>query len=120
MIGASLLFQRRPETFEMQFIDVLVTCPDRASAEAIARACVSERLAACANIGSGMTSIYWWKDVVEQAEETPLLLKTRAGLFERLSQRVKALHPYDVPCIIATELAAVEPDYAAWLEAETR
>jgi periplasmic divalent cation tolerance protein len=119
MIGAPLLFQRRPEAFEMQFIDVLVMCPDHACAEAIARACVEERLAACANIGAGVSSVYWWKGVVEQAEEVPLLLKTRAGLFGRLSERVKALHPYDVPCIIATELVAVEAGYAAWLEGET-
>ena len=103
----------------MQFIDVLVTCPDRACAEAIARACVGERLAACGNIGAEVSSVYWWKGVVEEAEEVPLLLKTRAGLFGRLSERVKALHPYDVPCIVATEFVAVEAGYAAWLEGET-
>ena len=103
----------------MQFIDVLVTCPDRACAEAIARACVRERLAACANIGAAIFSVYAWKGAVEEAEEVPLLLKTRAGLFERLSQRLKTLHPYEVPCIVAMEFAAVEPEYARWLEEET-
>ncbi len=48
-----------------------------------------------------------------------LHLKTRASSFEKLSARVKAEHPHDVPCIIATELVAMEPAYAAWLEAET-
>jgi periplasmic divalent cation tolerance protein len=103
----------------MTFIDVLITCPDRASAETIARACVDERLAACANIGGDVTSIYRWNDAVETADEITLLLKTRADLFHKLSARAKALHPYEVPCIIATELIAVEPAYAAWLEAET-
>lgn len=103
----------------MNFIDVLVTCPDRACAEAIARACVEEKLAACANIGPGITSIYRWKGAIEEAEEVPLLLKTRAALFERLSARVIALHPYEVPCVIATELAAVESAYARWLEEAT-
>jgi periplasmic divalent cation tolerance protein len=103
----------------MQFIDVLVTCPDRAVAESLARTLLQERLAACANIGAGISSIYGWKGVIEAAEEVPLLLKTRAPLFGQLSGRVKALHPYETPCIIATELAEVEPAYAAWLEAET-
>ena len=103
----------------MTFIDVLITCPDRACAELIARACVAERLAACANIGTGIASVYRWQGAIAEAEETPLLLKTRGGLFERLCARVKALHPYDVPCIIATELVAVAPAYAAWLQAET-
>ena len=103
----------------MKFIDALVTCPDRASAETIARALVEERRAACANIGAGVTSIYRWKDAIEQADEIPLMLKTRASLFGRLAARVKALHGYEVPCIVAMELADVEPAYAAWLEQET-
>ncbi len=103
----------------MKLIDVLVTCPDRASAEAIARALVEERLAACANIGAGAASIYRWKGAIEQADEIPLMLKTRAGLFARLAERVKALHSYEVPCIVAMELADVEPAYAAWLQQET-
>ncbi len=103
----------------MQFIDVLVTCPDRQVASRIARTLVDERLAACANIGEAIESIYRWKDAIEEANEFPLLLKTRASLFERLSERVKSIHPYEVPCIVAMDLVAVEPAYAAWLEAET-
>ncbi|HVY87945.1 MAG TPA: divalent-cation tolerance protein CutA [Hyphomonadaceae bacterium] len=103
----------------MIFIDVLITCPDRASAEAIARACVEERLAACANIGGDVTSIYRWHGAIERAGEVALYLKTRASLFDRLADRVKQLHPYDVPCIIAMELWKLDAAYAAWLEAET-
>lgn len=103
----------------MSFIDIVITCPDRAGAETIARACMEERLAACANIGGSVTSIFRWKGAIETADEITLTLKTRASLFDKLSQRVKALHPYEVPCIIAMELEAVEPAYAAWLEAET-
>ncbi|MEQ1609496.1 MAG: divalent-cation tolerance protein CutA [Hyphomonadaceae bacterium] len=103
----------------MTFIDVLITCPDRASAEAIARACLEERLVACANIGGKVTSMYRWNGAVETADEITLMLKTRADLFGKLSARARALHPYNVPCIIATGLIAVEPAYAAWLEAET-
>jgi periplasmic divalent cation tolerance protein len=103
----------------MRFIDVLITCPDRAVAETIARACIDERLAACANIGGEIASIYRWKGAIEQANEIPLLLKTRTSLFDRLSARAKALHPYEVPCIVATEFFALDVAYAAWLEQET-
>jgi periplasmic divalent cation tolerance protein len=103
----------------MRFIDVMVTCPDRACAETIARACVEERLAACANIGSGVTSLYRWNGAIETADEILLLLKTREALFTRLSTRIHALHPYEIPCIIATDLTAIDPAYAKWLEAET-
>jgi periplasmic divalent cation tolerance protein len=103
----------------MKFIDVLVTCPSRASAETIARVIVQERLAACANIGTGINSIYRWNGAIEETDEVPLLLKTRADLFTRLAARVKERHDYDVPCIIAMELTAVDPAYAKWLEDET-
>lgn len=103
----------------MKFIDVLVTCPSRASAETIARVIVQERLAACANIGSGIGSIYRWNGAIEETDEFPLMLKTRADLFDRLAARVKEMHDYDVPCIVAMELEAVDPAYAKWLEDET-
>ena len=103
----------------MKFIDVYITCPDRTVAETIARACVTERLAACANIGAPITSLYTWKGAIETAEEIPLFLKTRASLFDKLTARAKSLHPYETPCIIATELVAVDAAYAQWLDEET-
>ncbi len=99
----------------MAFIDVLVTCPDAETAEKIGRACVEERLTGCANVLGGVTSIYRWLGVVEQEREHLLLLKTRASLFERLAGRVKALHPYETPAIVATQVAAMEKGYAEWL-----
>jgi periplasmic divalent cation tolerance protein len=119
MVEAPSLSRWRLEAFAMQFIDVLITCPDRSSADAIARSLVEARLAACVNIGAGVASVYRWKGAIEEAEEVPLQAKTRAALFERLTAHVKAMHPYDVPCIVATEFVAIAPDYAAWLEAET-
>ena len=103
-----------------RLVDVWVNCPDRVTAERIADACVTARLAACANIFAPIFSIYRWKGAIERAEEVPLVLKTRAELFEALSARVKALHPYEVPSIVATELPLVEKDYADWLAAETQ
>jgi periplasmic divalent cation tolerance protein len=103
----------------MKFIDVYVTCPDRQTAARIARTCVDERLAACANIGEQIESIYRWQGQIEEAMEFPLFLKARADLFDKLAARVKAEHPYDVPCIIATELVAIDAAYAEWLAAGT-
>ena len=103
----------------MQFIDIIVTCPDRACALTLARALVSERLVACANVGGEVASIYRWQGGIEEAGEVTLLLKTRASLFAQVAARVRTLHPYETPCIIATELAAIDQAYAEWLEAET-
>lgn len=103
----------------MTFLDVMVACPDRETAMAIARSVVSERLAACANVGAEISSVYRWKGAVEEATETPVFLKTRADLFGQLSARVREQHPYETPCIIATEIAAIDAEYAVWLESET-
>ena len=97
------------------FIDVLVTCPDEAIAESIGLACVEDRLAGCANILGEATSIYRWQGVVEREREHILLLKTRASLFEKLAAKVKALHPYETPAIVALNVAAMEKGYAEWL-----
>ncbi len=102
-----------------RFVDVWVNCPDRETAEKIAETLVTEKLAACANIFAPISSIYRWRGAIERADEVPLLLKTRAGLFESLSVRVNELHPYEVPSIVATELAIVEDAYAQWLAEET-
>ena len=101
------------------FIDVWVNCPDRATADTIAEACVGSRLAACANILAPIASTYRWKGAVERADEVSLVLKTRGSLFEPLTRRVKALHPYETPSIVAMDLPLVDDDYAAWLAEET-
>jgi periplasmic divalent cation tolerance protein len=101
-----------------RFVDVWVNCPDAEVAARVAEACVTERLAACANIFGPIDSIYRWKGAIERAAEIPLLLKSRADLFEKLSARVKSLHPYEVPSIIATEIELIDPAYAKWLEEE--
>ena len=102
------------------FLDVWVNCPDQGTAEQIASTCLNERLAACANVLAAVDSVYWWKGKLETAREVPLVLKTRASLFEPLSALVRRCHPYEVPSIVATELPRIEPTYAAWLAAETR
>ncbi len=97
-----------------------VTAGSRDEALAIGRALVEERLAACANVLDGMMSIYWWQDRLEQAQEAVLIAKTRTELFPALSARVQQLHSYDCPCVVALPIADGNPDYLAWIVAETR
>ena len=98
-----------------EFVVVLVTAPDEAVAAEIARALVEERLAACVNILSGMRSIYRWQGNVEDEREALMLIKTHRERFAELQSRVKALHPYSVPEVIALPIVAGSPDYLAWL-----
>jgi periplasmic divalent cation tolerance protein len=93
--------------------------PERA--EAIARTLVEQRLAACVNVIPGVTSIYTWKGKVEREGESTLLIKTRAARVEALTQAIRAVHPYEVPEIIALPIlpGMGEPAYARWVAQET-
>src|SRR5688572_4862947 len=97
-----------------------VTAGSREEALVIGRALVAERLAACANILDGMTSLYWWHGSLEQAEETMVILKTRSALVPALTERVKELHSYECPCVVALPISAGSGDYLRWIETETR
>jgi periplasmic divalent cation tolerance protein len=89
-------------------------------AETIARTLVEERLAACANFLGPCRSIYRWQGKVEEADEVAALFKTTEATAPRLITRIAELHSYDVPCAVAWPVAASLPDYAEWVEAETR
>jgi periplasmic divalent cation tolerance protein len=93
--------------------------PSAADAETAGRALVERRLAACVNILPGMISLYRWEGAVERAEETVMLVKTRAALADAVSDAVKKLHSYDTPAILVMPLESVENGYFAWLMAET-
>lgn len=103
-----------------EFIVVLITVPSGEVGERIAASLLEKRLAACVNILPGVTSIYTWKGAVQKDQELLLVVKTRAGLFhERLVPEVKAIHPYDVPEIIALPLVLGSQDYLDWIASET-
>ncbi len=101
-------------------LSVYVTVADPEQAERIGRALVAERLAACANILPGCVSIYRWEGALQRDPEAALLLKTRAELFEPLCARIRALHAYDVPCIVAFPIAAASDSYRNWVLEQTR
>ena len=98
---------------------ILCTCPDRTTAERIAETVVSERLAACVNIVPGLISIYRWQGAVQRDSELLLILKTASTLYPRLEARLRELHPYQVPEIIALPIQAGLPAYLDWIAAST-
>lgn len=95
---------------------IYVTTPDRETARRIGRALVEEGLVACVNILGGMESLYRWRGAVEQAEECLLLIKAPAGRVAQVSDRVRDLHPYDLPCILELPIRGGNPPYIEWLE----
>lgn len=103
------------------FVVVLVTAESAEDAAAIGRTVVEERLAACANVVGPIRSIYRWQGAVEEAGEHLLLLKARAADVAALEARVRALHRYDVPEVLALRVHAGSAAYLAWLaDATTR
>ncbi len=94
---------------------VLSTCPDMESAQRIAHALVAERLAACVNIVPVAQSVYRWRGRIESATEQLLIIKGRARDFPALERRLRALHPYELPELLAVPLSDGSPAYLAWL-----
>ena len=96
------------------------TCPDAGTARTIAAALVGERLAACASVQPGLVSVYRWEGRIEQAEEVLLVAKTTRERLPALTARIQALHPYELPEVLAVEAAGGSRAYLDWIEAETR
>ena len=93
---------------------VLCTVP-KDDSERIARTVVDERLCACVNVVPGLQSFFRWEGKVDTAEEQLLVVKTTADALELLQERLVALHPYDVPEVIALPIAAGLPAYLRWV-----
>jgi periplasmic divalent cation tolerance protein len=105
----------------MTAVFVYITVSGRDEALAIGRILVEERLAACVNVLGPMTSVYWWQGKTETANEAVLIAKTRQALLPALTDRVRALHSYACPCVVAWPLLeAGNPQYLEWIETETR
>jgi periplasmic divalent cation tolerance protein len=98
---------------------VLVTAPSAQQAAELARALVEERLAACGNVLPGVRSVYRWEGSVREDAEALLVLKTTRARLEALRERVLALHPYQVPEVLALPVEAGSAAYLAWISAET-
>ena len=104
----------------MSALVVLNTCPDLATAERIATTLVEERLAACVNRVTGVASTYRWQGEVQHGNEILLLIKTTGERFDAVRERIVALHPYELPEIVAVDVARGLPAYLDWIARETQ
>jgi periplasmic divalent cation tolerance protein len=98
---------------------VYVTAGSREEALLIARGLVEARLVACANVLDGATSLYWWEGEVQEELEAVMIAKTRSELVDAVIAKVRELHSYTCPCIVAMPIAAGNPAFLKWVEAET-
>ena len=94
---------------------VFTTFPDQETARRIVRALVEERLIACGNLVPGVESIYRWKGEIETSGETLAILKTEIGQYSAMEQRLRNLHPYEVPECIMLRVRDGSPDYLRWI-----
>ena len=99
----------------MEVILVFCTFPDAETARQIGTPLVNAKLAACVSLVPGIESIYHWQGKVETSQEVLALFKTTSSRYAELEQRLRELHPYDVPEILAVSPTAVSPAYAQWV-----
>ena len=102
------------------FRSVYMTFPDTASAERIGRALVDDRLVACVNVLPATLSLYRWRGEIERDSEVVAFAKTRAELVPAVTQRVRELHPYEVPCVVALAIDGGDGAYLRWIGDETQ
>ena len=95
-----------------QVILAFTTCPDEASAQSVASALVQERLATCVNRISGVRSTYFWDARLQDEAE---IIKTTTGRLDELRTRLSALHPYDLPELVAIEVTGGNERYLDWV-----
>lgn len=103
----------------VDLVVVFVTVPDDAVAAAVAAALVDDGLAACVNVVAGVTSHYKWQGKRETSKEQLCIAKCRAVDVDAIAARVKSVHPYELPEVIALPITAGLPGYLKWLVAET-
>ena len=104
----------------MSVLIAYCTCPDAASADVMARALVAERLAACVSEMPGVRSTYRWEGRVEHGNEVLLMIKTTREQLDALTARVRALHLYELPALIAVEAVGGLAPYLDWVVEQTR
>lgn len=95
---------------------IYCTCPDQETAERIAGQLISQKLAACVNILPGVRSVYEWQGQIETAQEHLLLIKSPQAQYAAIEAAIKALHPYQLPEIIAVAIERGSADYLKWID----
>ena len=104
---------------EFNQVVILVTAGTREEADVIADVLLEQNKAACVNIVPAVDSHFRWEGKAKREQEALLIIKTRASLVEEVTSLVKAIHSYDVPEVIALPIIGGNPEYMAWIDAET-
>ncbi len=116
----SLPIQVSPLTSEAELMFVITTAPSLDVARQIARSLVQENLAACVNLIPAVQSIYQWQGKLVDEPEVVCLVKTTRDVLPQLNERLQALHPYDVPEVVALAAELVASAYGRWVADATR
>ncbi len=101
-------------------IVVLITTGTVEEARRTAELLLNQRKAACVNIVPGVSSLFWWQDKLDSAQESLLIVKTRASLLNEIVTLVTQIHSYDIPEIIALPILGGNQDYLEWIDKEVR
>jgi periplasmic divalent cation tolerance protein len=104
----------------MTAVMVYVTAKDKAEAQRVGKVLVESRLVACVNIIEGMESMFWWKGSAQSEKECVLIAKTRVGLVSDINDKIKTVHTYDCPCVVAIPIIDGNPEFLQWIQEETR
>ena len=103
----------------MRFCTIYITAKDVEEAKVIGKLLLQSRLVACVNISDNINSMYWWKGKIQDDNEAVIIAKTRAELFTKVEEKVKAVHSYDCPCILALPILTGNKEYLNWIKEET-
>jgi len=95
---------------------IFCTCPDQQTAKQIAESLIRDKSAACVNIIPGITSVYQWQGKIESAQEHLLLIKSRVEKYSTIESKIKQIHPYELPEIIAVPIERGLPEYLQWID----
>jgi periplasmic divalent cation tolerance protein len=99
------------------YIIIFVTCKDKLEAKEITQSLLEQRLIACGNIVSPVTSFFHWEGKIDRAEECLIVMKSRKDLFDQIAEQVKGLHSYEVPEILALPIVEGSKAYLDWMNA---
>ncbi len=106
------------EAKKAEHIVVFITAADEEEAGLISRVLLKQRKAACINIVPGISSLFWWQGRIDSAQESLLVVKTKASMLDEITQLVKEIHSNDVPEIIALPIVGGNQDYLEWVDNE--
>ncbi len=105
---------------EFPYIILFITASNSQEAHKIAGALLEQRKAACVNIVPGVSSLFWWQDKLDSAQESLIIVKTKASVLNEVVRLVREIHSYDVPEIIALPIVGGNQDYLEWIGKEVK